>query len=270
MGAIMKKHPEVFREKTQTASSLRAENAPSESTIQTIAEVKPRAASTSGSGVDGAADSTLPSAQILAGLKALKRGDFDTRLAGAWTGVSGQVADTFNELAELLSNSTNELTRISRVAGREGEIQERVPFGQATGGWAEQVNSVNALIDGLAHPISETARVLDAVAKGDLSRNMALEMDGRRLEGEFLRTAETVNRMVSQLRVFAAEVNRVAHEVGMEGKLGGQASVRGAAGTWKELTENVNQLAANLTMQVRAIAEVATAVARGELTRFIE
>src|SRR5206468_5381268 len=142
---------------------------------------------------------------------------------------------------------------------REGKIQERLSFGQATAGWAEQVNSVNALIDWLAQPVSETARVIDAVAKGDLSRNMALEIDGRKLEGEFLRTSETVNRMVNQLRTFASEVNRVSREVGTEGKLGGQAKVAGVAGTWKDLTDNVNLMAGNLTSQVRNIADVTKA-----------
>src|SRR5438093_9376823 len=146
---------------------------------------------------------------MLTALKALKRGDFEARLAGAWTGLAAQVADTFNELAEMISRSTEELSRVSRVVGKEGKIQERLSFGQATAGWAERVHSVNSLIDWLAQPVSETARVIDAVAKGDLSRNMPLEIDGRRLEGQFLRTAQTVNRMVNQLAVFAAEVNRV-------------------------------------------------------------
>jgi HAMP domain-containing protein len=129
---------------------------------------------------------------------------------------------------------------------------------------------VNTLIDCLAHPVSETARVIGAVAKGDLSQTMALEIDGRKLEGEFLRTAKTVNTMVNQLGAFASEVNRVAREVGTEGKLGGQAKVKGVAGTWKDLTDSVNSMAGNLTAQVRNIADVTTAVAKGDLSKKIE
>ena len=121
----------------------------------------------------------------------------------------------------------------------------------------------------LVHPTSEMARVIGAVAKGDLSKAMALDIDGRPLEGEFLRTAKTVNRMVDQLGSFASEVTRVAREVGTEGKLGGQAEVKGVAGTWKDLTDSVNSMAGNLTGQVRNIAEVTTAVANGDLSKKI-
>src|SRR5437016_12268100 len=182
---------------------------------------------------------------------------------------SGKVADTFNDLAELMFHWNEELSRVSEVVGKEGKIQERLSIGQAGGAWSERVNSVNTLIDCLAHPVSETARVIGAVAKGDLSQTMALEIDGRKLEGEFLRTAKTVNTMVNQLGAFASEVNRVAREVGTEGKLGGQAKVKGVAGTWKDLTDNVNLMASNLTSQVRNIATVTTAVANGDLTKKI-
>ncbi|HVV72106.1 MAG TPA: HAMP domain-containing protein, partial [Verrucomicrobiae bacterium] len=200
---------------------------------------------------------------------ALKQGDFGARLPVSWTGIAGKVADTFNHVAEMMQLSTSELSRISRVVGKEGRIQERLTFAHAPGAWSERVNSVNMLIDCLAHPVSETARVIGAVAKGDLSQSMALEMDGRKLEGEFLRTAKTVNTMVNQLGAFASEVNRVAREVGTEGKLGGQAKVKGVAGTWKDLTDNVNLMASNLTSQVRNIATVTTAVANGDLTKKI-
>ena len=126
---------------------------------------------------------------------------------------------------------------------------------------------MNSLIDDLVHPTSETARVIGAVARGDLSQSMALEAEGRPLRGEFLRTAKTVNTMVDQLGSFASEVTRVAREVGTEGKLGGQARVKGAAGTWKDLTDSVNLMAGNLTAQVRNIAEVTTAVATGDLSQ---
>jgi HAMP domain-containing protein len=129
------------------------------------------------------------------------------------------------------------------------------------------VEYVNSLIDDLMHPISEAARVIGAVAEGDLSQSMAVEVDNRPLQGEFLRIARTVNSMVKQLGSFASEVTRVAREVGIEGKLGGQAKVKAVAGTWKDLTDNVNLMASNLTSQVRNIAAVTTAVAKGDLAR---
>jgi HAMP domain-containing protein/CheY-like chemotaxis protein len=206
---------------------------------------------------------------ILVALAHLKRGDFGVRLPVTFTGTEGKVADAFNDMAELLSGTTRDLSRISHVVGKEGKINERLSISGASGAWAERVNSVNTLISCLVTPISETARVIGAVAKGDLSQSMALEMQGRPLQGEFLRTAKTVNLMVDQLGAFASEVTRVAREVGTEGKLGGQALVKGVAGTWKDLTDNVNLMASNLTSQVRNIATVTTAVANGDLTKKI-
>ena len=138
-----------------------------------------------------------------------------------------------------------------------------------SGSWRDSIDSVNDLIDDLVHPTSETARVIGAVAQGDLSQTMALEIEDRPLQGEFLRTAKIVNKMVDQLGSFASEVTRVAREVGTEGKLGGQAKVKGVAGTWKDLTDSVNSMAGNLTGQVRNIAEVTTAVANGDLSKKI-
>ncbi len=207
--------------------------------------------------------------QLLSALLAMKKGNFAARLPETWSGFSGKLASAFNEMAELMAWQTEELNRISHVVGKEGRIQERLSVGSLSGSWAERVNAVNTLMDCLAHPISETARVIGAVAKGDLSQNMTLEIGGRKLEGEFLRTARTVNTMVNQLGAFASEVNRVAREVGTEGKLGGQARVKGVAGTWKDLTDNVNLMASNLTSQVRNIATVTTAVANGDLTKKI-
>ena len=206
---------------------------------------------------------------ILVALAALKRGDFGVRLPVTFTSTEGKVADAFNDVAELLLGTTRDLSRISHVVGKEGKINERLSISGASGSWAERVNSVNTLIACLVTPISETSRVIGAVAKGDLSQTMALEMQGRQLQGEFLRTAKTVNLMVDQLGAFASEVTRVAREVGTEGKLGGQALVKGVAGTWKDLTDNVNLMASNLTSQVRNIATVTTAVANGDLTKKI-
>ena len=207
--------------------------------------------------------------EILRALTAFKKGDFSARLPVHWLSTAGKVADTFNEVAELMEDSTADLNRINRAVGKEGKINERLPSANIGGGWAQRVKAVNNLIDCLVHPISETARVIGAVAKGDLSQTMALEIDARPLEGEFLRTARTVNTMVDQLGGFASEVTRVAREVGTEGKLGGQARVKGVAGTWKDLTDNVNLMASNLTSQVRNIASVTTAVANGDLTKKI-
>src|SRR5713226_10114336 len=162
-----------------------------------------------------------------------------------------------------------EFERVSLAVGKEGKIRERATLPNGPKGWAAKIESVNTLIDDLVHPTIDSARVIGAVAKGDLSQVMALEIEGRPLQGEFLRRAKVVNSMVSQLGSFASEVTRVAREVGTEGKLGGQAKVEGVAGTWKDLTDNVNSMASNLTSQVRNIAEVTTAVANGDLSKKI-
>src|SRR5262249_36159362 len=161
---------------------------------------------------------------------------------------------------------TDELARISRSVGKEGKLAQRLAFGNVTGFWRDKLGSVNDLIDNLVHPTIETARVIGAVAQGDLSKTMAVDIDGRPLQGEFLRTAKTINTMVDQLSSVGSEVTRVAREVGTEGKLGGQAKLKGVAGTWKDLTDSVNSMAGNLTGQVRNIAEVTTAVATGDLS----
>ncbi len=206
---------------------------------------------------------------LLLALTALKKGDFSVRLPIEWEGLDGKIAETFNDVVELNQKITREFERVSRVVGKEGKIAERASIGHVDGAWADEIASVNNLVGDLVHPTSETARVIGAVAKGDLSQTMAQELAGRPLEGEFLRTAKTVNTMVDQLRSFASEVTRVAREVGTEGKLGGQADVRGVAGTWKDLTDSVNSMAGNLTAQVRNIAAVTTAVANGDLSKKI-
>ena len=160
--------------------------------------------------------SDLDSGELLSALSALKRGDFSVRLPVEWTGLPGKIADAFNDVIELNERMADELDRLGRVVGKEGKITERASIGQVGGSWAAKIASVNNLVGDLVHPTSETARVIGAVAKGDLSQSMALEMDGRKLEGEFLRTAKTVNTMVNQLGAFASEVNRVAREVGTE------------------------------------------------------
>jgi HAMP domain-containing protein len=207
--------------------------------------------------------------KLLRALLAFKRGDFSVRLPDDWTGLAGKIADTFNEVIAINQRMTHELDRIGRVVGKEGRITQRASIGDVSKSWAQMVKSVNDLIEDLGHPTSEMARVIGAVAKGDLDKAMATEIEGRPLKGEFRRTSKIVNTMVHQLNAFASEVTRVAREVGTEGKLGGQARVKGVAGTWKDLTDNVNLMAGNLTAQVRNIATVTTAVANGDLTKKI-
>src|SRR6476661_4560772 len=206
---------------------------------------------------------------LLAALTAVKRGDFTARLPDDWTGVAGRIADTFNDVIATNQRMTRELERIGYVVGKQGRITQRASLGDVSDSRADAIGSVNDLIGDLVQPTSEMARVIGAVAKGDLSQTMATEIEDRPLQGEFLRTAKVVNTMVDQLGAFASEVTRVAREVGTEGKLGGQAKVKGVAGTWKDLTENVNLMAGNLTAQVRNIATVTTAVANGDLTKKI-
>src|SRR3982074_2601668 len=207
------------------------------------------------------------SRQLLTALMAFKRGDFSARLPDDWTAVDGKIADTFNDVIATNQRLTKELNRIGRVVGKEGRITQRASLGDVSNSWADAIGSVNGLIGDLVHPTSEMARVIGAVAKGDLSKTMAIDIEGRQLEGEFLRTAKIVNTMADQLAAFAPEVTRVAREVGTEGKLGGQAKVKGVAGAWKDLTENVNLMAGNLTAQVRNIATVTTAAANGDRTK---
>jgi HAMP domain-containing protein/CheY-like chemotaxis protein len=207
--------------------------------------------------------------ELQAVLAAVRKGDFSVRMRSSQTGLAGKVADTLNDIVELNQQMAQELDRVALAVGKEGRTAQRAHLAGAGGSWAASVNSVNTLIGDLVQPTSEVARVIGAVAKGDLSQTMALDIDGRPLMGEFLRIGRTVNSMVDQLSSFASEVTRVAREVGTEGKLGGQARVKGVAGTWKDLTDNVNSMAGNLTAQVRNIAEVTTAVARGELNKKI-
>ncbi len=203
---------------------------------------------------------------LLKTLTAFKRGNFSARMPVNQVGVAGKIADTLNEILDLNQKMVKEFARISRTVGKEGKIGQRASIGSVTGAWADCLESVNSLIGDLVQPSTEVARVIGATARGDLSQTMSLEVDGRPLRGEFLHTARVVNTMVDQLNSFASEVTRVAREVGTEGKLGGQAVVTGVAGTWKDLTVSVNSMATNLTDQVRNIAGVTTAVARGDLT----
>ncbi|HWW13391.1 MAG TPA: HAMP domain-containing protein [Candidatus Dormibacteraeota bacterium] len=199
----------------------------------------------------------------------MRDGDFSVRLPGSWTGLAGKVADTFNSIVAANQQMAQELKRVGQVVGKEGRTRERTRFHESRGAWGEMEVSINTLVEDLLRPTEGVTRAIAAVAQGNLTQTVRLDVDGRPLEGEFLRSANIVNTMIQQLSVFTAEVTRVAREVGTDGKLGGQAQVPGVAGTWKDLTDSVNSMASNLTGQVRNIAEVATAVASGDLSRKI-
>jgi HAMP domain-containing protein/signal transduction histidine kinase/CheY-like chemotaxis protein len=202
-------------------------------------------------------------------LKAAAGGNFDVRLPARRKDEIGRLEAAYNELAARNASLEAELVRIAQIIGREGRMTERARLEDAEGAWETSIGSINGLIEDLVRPTTEVARVIVAVAEGDLSQKMALEIEGRPVKGEFARIGTTVNSMVDQLSSFASEVTRVAREVGTEGKLGGQAKVRGVAGTWKDLTDSVNFMASNLTDQVRNIAQVTTAVANGDLSQEI-
>jgi HAMP domain-containing protein/CheY-like chemotaxis protein/signal transduction histidine kinase len=212
---------------------------------------------------------TINQRELLSVLVAFRKGDFTARLSPEYTGVAGRITDVLNEVIERNERLAQELERIHSTVGKEGKLGQRASLGAVSGGWATSIDSVNSLIVDLVQPTAEVTRVIGAVAKGDLSQTMAIELDGRALQGDFRRTARLVNTMVDQLSSFASEVTRVAREVGTEGKLGGQAEVKGVSGTWRDLTESVNFMAGNLTGQVRNIAEVTTAVANGDLSKKI-
>jgi HAMP domain-containing protein/signal transduction histidine kinase len=207
--------------------------------------------------------------QLLHTIKAVRAGDFSVRMPLEEEGIIAEIGEVLNDIIEMNENMANEFVRVRNTVGQEGRMTERVSIGSVKGAWATSVNSVNLLIGDLVQPTTEVARVITSVAKGDLSQKMSLEIDGRTVKGEFLRIGTTVNEMVDQLNSFASEVTRVAKEVGTEGRLGGQADVKGASGIWRDLTDNVNSLASNLTNQVRNIAKVTTAVAKGDLSQKI-
>src|SRR5215467_9846005 len=174
-----------------------------------------------------------------------------------------------NEILAANQRMAQQLERAGQVVGRDGKTKHRVKFGLSEGAWGEMESSVNTLIDDLLWPTTQVTRTIAAVAQGDLLQIMPLDVDGRPLKGEFLKSAAIVNTMIEQLSVFTSEVTRVAREVGTEGKLGGQAKVRKVTGVWKDLTDSVNSMASNLTAQVRNIADVTIAVANGDLSKKI-
>jgi HAMP domain-containing protein/signal transduction histidine kinase/ActR/RegA family two-component response regulator len=211
----------------------------------------------------------LDRGELLRALRAYRRGDFSVRLPMDASGIDGEIAQAFNDVVEMNETLCHELSRVSEQAGREGRTGQRVTLPNAVGGWTECGESVNGLIVDMNYPIHEVSRVLSSIAKGDLSQTMSLEQDGRPLRGDALRIGTTVNTLVGQLNSFSSEISRLSHEVGTEGRLGGQAQVPGVSGAWKDVTDNVNTMAGRLSGQIRNIAEVITAVANGDLSKKI-
>ncbi|MEV4256745.1 HAMP domain-containing protein, partial [Spirillospora sp. NPDC049652] len=202
--------------------------------------------------------------RLLAGLTAVRDGDFGTRLPDDADGLLGEIAGVFNGMVDQLSLFTSEVTRVAREVGTEGRLGGQAKVPGVSGTWADLTDSVNAMAGNLTTQVRDIAQVATAVAKGDLSQKITVDA-----RGEILELKDTVNTMVDQLSSFADEVTRVAREVGSEGRLGGQADVKGVSGTWRDLTDSVNFMAGNLTGQVRSIAQVATAVAKGDLSQKI-
>ncbi len=206
---------------------------------------------------------------LLFALQSARDGDFSNRLPSDWTGLYGKVADAFNDIVSVNQRMSQQLHLVGQYVGREGKTRHRLRLGAIQGAWGDMEISVNSLIDDLLWPTTEVTRTIEAVARGNLLKSMRLDVDGRPLQGEFLRAATIVNTMIKQLSVFTSEVTRVAREVGIDGKLGGQAQVSEVSGVWRDLTESVNSMASNLTAQVRNIAEVTIAVAHGDLSKKI-
>jgi len=200
-------------------------------------------------------------------LQAIRGGDFSARMAGDYDGLPGKIAEALDGIVAANQRMVHQLKRVGEEVGREGKTRQRMKFGISNGAWGEMEASINALIDDLLWPTTAVTRAIAAVARGDLSQTVALEVDGRPLKGEFLQSATIVNTMMKQLKAFTSEVTRIAREVGTEGKLGGQADAREVTGVWKDLAESVNAMASNLTAQVRNIADVTVAVANGDLSK---
>ncbi|MCM3924221.1 HAMP domain-containing protein, partial [Frankia sp. AiPs1] len=202
--------------------------------------------------------------QLLAGLTAVRGGDFGTRLPRVGDDLLDEIATVFNGMIDQLALFTSEVTRVAREVGTEGKLGGQAEVPGVSGSWKDLTDNVNAMAGNLTGQVRDIAQVATAVAKGDLSQKITVDA-----RGEILELKSTINTMVDQLSGFADEVTRVAREVGTDGRLGGQADVKGVSGTWRDLTESVNVMAGNLTSQVRSIAQVATAVAKGDLSQKI-
>ncbi len=219
---------------------------------------------------NGINHSELDAHELLRILSEIRHGNFSVRMPIDKLGINGKICDTLNDIISLNEILVEELTVARNTIGKQGRLNHRVELPKyARGSWNAGVDSINSLISDLVYPTIEIAHVISSVAKGNLSQEMPLKIGDHILQGEFAKIAKEVNDMVKQLNLFSMEVTRVAREVGSEGKLGGQAKVKGVAGVWKDLTDSVNQMAGNLTAQVRNIAEVTTAVAKGDLSKKI-
>src|ERR1700751_3408078 len=183
-----------------------------------------------------------PMQDLLHALQAMRGGDFSVRMTGDHIGIEGKIADTFNEIVAANQRMAQKLEHVGQVVGREGKTRQRVKLSLPHGAWSDMESSVNPLIDDLLWPTTAVTQAITAVARGDLLQTVRLDVDGRPLQGEFLRLATIVNTMIEQLSVFTSEVTRVAREVGTDGKLGGQAQVREVTGVWRDLTESVNSM----------------------------
>ena len=247
------------------ASSKRASSKRASQTRKVLTAARPATAAATGQ----AFAPELNQHELLNALHGMQAGDFSVRLPGHQIGVAGKICDAFNTIVAANQRIAQQLEHVGEVVGQQGKTRTRVRFGLSDGAWADMEGSVNALIDDLLWPTTAVTRTVTAVARGDLLQTVPLDVDGRPLKGEFLRSANIVNTMIKQLSIFTSEVTRVAREVGTDGKLGGQAQVREVTGVWKDLTESVNSMASNLTAQVRNIAEVTIAVANGDLSKKI-
>ncbi|HEV8504435.1 MAG TPA: HAMP domain-containing protein, partial [Chitinophagaceae bacterium] len=219
---------------------------------------------------NGISHNDLDAHELLRVLAEVRNGNFSVRMPIDKLGLNGKICDTLNDIISLNEILVEELTVARNTIGKQGRLNHRVELPKyARGSWNAGADSINSLISDLVYPTIEIAHVISSVAKGNLSQEMPLKIGDHILQGEFAKIAKEVNDMVKQLNLFSMEVTRVAREVGSEGKLGGQAKVKGVAGVWKDLTDSVNQMAGNLTAQVRNIAEVTTAVAKGDLSKKI-
>ena len=200
--------------------------------------------------------------RVLYALDAFKKGDVSVRLTKQADDIFAEIAEAYNSMVDMIAGVGGEVSRISKVAGVEGNLKARASADGATGFWRDMINNINGLVDSIAVPVLEVGKVLKNISRGNLDESFQIPVSG-----DFKLMAETINKTIDNLNIFAGEVTRVAQEVGTEGKLGGQASVPNVAGVWKDLTDNVNYMASNLTSQVRDIANVATAVAKGDLSQ---
>ncbi len=218
--------------------------------------------------LNGSAES-LDVKELLNVLSLVKNGKLNVRMPVTQAGINGRICEVLNDIIEMNERLVAEISSAEITIGKKGNLSKRIKLPDAKGEWANGVNSLNNLISDLTSPTLEIAGMINSVANGDLSKHIPLEISGHPLKGEFLRIAKESNQMLSKLQLFSMEVTRVARQVGSEGKLGEQAKIKGVAGVWAELTDSVNQMAGNLTAQVRNVAAVTTAVAKGDLSRKI-